>query len=185
MRPLKLNADSSAISRMLPQRGHLGRRKLWAAGSGVLQASCKVIIDSPRRSHTPHLSRCCYHAWPLWRRHDAIMKLSWPVGANFGRNDNGQARICIKLPPRPRILLLPRKLSGATVWRTPLCGRHVWSNAVRVAASLRCSSPRRAAHGRPARPSAPVHSAARASACWRKRGMTSSAMSCMDCRSHA
>ena len=97
MRPLRLNADSSAISKMLPQRGHLGRRKLWAAGSGALQASCKVIVDSPRRSHTPHLSRWCYLAWPLWRCHDAIMKLSWPAGADFGLNDNSRARICIKL----------------------------------------------------------------------------------------
>jgi hypothetical protein len=185
MRPLKLNADSSAISRMLPQRGHLGRRKLWAAGSGVLQASCKVIVDSPRRSHTPHLSRCCYHAWPLWRCHDAIMKLSWPVGANFGRNDNAQARICIKLRTGLQLLLRPRKLSGATVWRISPCARHVWSNASRAAASLRCSGPRRAAPGSPARQSVPVHSAARASACWRKRGMTSSAMSCIDCRSQA
>jgi hypothetical protein len=52
MRPLRLNADSSAISRMLPQRGHLGRRKSCVTGSGALQAYWTVIVDPPRRSHT-------------------------------------------------------------------------------------------------------------------------------------
>lgn len=149
MRPLRLNADSSAISRMLPQRGHLGRRKLWVAGSGVLQASCKVIVDSPRRSHTPHLSRCCYHAWPLWRCHDAIMKLSWPVSANFGRYNNGRARICIKLRPALRLLVRARKLSGATVWRIRPSARRFWSGAGARGGFAALQHPRRVARDCP------------------------------------
>src|ERR1700756_2663628 len=98
MRPLRLNADSSAISRMLPQRGHLGRRKSWVTGSRVVQGSWTVIVDPPRRSHTqPMYPDRRYDAWPLWRCHDAVMNLSWPGGAIFGRYNNGGGRICIKL----------------------------------------------------------------------------------------
>ena len=159
MRPLRLNADSSAISRTLPQRGHLGRRKSYVTGSGMLQASWTVIVEPPRRSHThPNLSPIgCHDAESMWRRHDAIMKLSWPRGAIFGRNDNGAGRICIKGATRICIKLRPAHgLSDGASRRN-----------MRPSGARAC------------------HSAACASTCWRKRGMTSSAMSCIDCFSHA
>jgi hypothetical protein len=56
MRPLRLNADSSAISKTLPQRGHLGRRKSQVAGSEALQASWMFIVEtSAMISLTPPL----------------------------------------------------------------------------------------------------------------------------------
>jgi hypothetical protein len=186
MRPLRLNADSSAISRVLPQRGHLGRPKLWAAGSRASQASCKVIVDPPRRSHThPVYPQCNHHARPLWRCHDAIMKLSWPVGATFGGNDNGCGRICIKTAVGARFWFRKRRsgrdsLAHHDAADSGLCGLCPG----RASASLRCSSTRRAAV-EPGGRAPPVYSAACASTCWRRRGMTSSAMSCIDCRSHA
>jgi hypothetical protein len=61
--------------------------------AGELQGHRRSSATLP---HTPRLSQCSHHARPLWRSHDAIMKLSWPVGATFGRNDNGRGRICIK-----------------------------------------------------------------------------------------
>ena len=48
----EIECGFSAISRMLPQRGHLGRRKSCVTGSGGLQAYWTVIVDPPRRSHT-------------------------------------------------------------------------------------------------------------------------------------
>jgi len=168
MRPLRLNADSSAISRMLPQRGHLGRRKLWAAGSGGLQASCKVIVDSPRRSHTPRLSRCCYHAWSLWRCHDAIMKLSWPGWAIFGGYNNGGGRICIKLRSAPGFSST-WKSTDATLSRgltqdrpAPAASTVRWARHGRIAA-LQHGAPSH--HRRAGAGFAIVHSAACARTC--------------------
>lgn len=70
--------------------------------AGELQGHRRSSATLP---HAPRLSRCCYHARPLWRCHDAIMKLSWPVGATFGRNDNGRGRICIKTAVGARVLV--------------------------------------------------------------------------------
>src|SRR5271169_217915 len=88
MRPLRLNADFSAISTTLPQRGHLGRRNSYVTGSEASQANCMVIVETS--STFPHPTpicpdtpQCCARSW---RRCDANMKLSWPetvVGQQF------------------------------------------------------------------------------------------------------
>jgi len=132
--------------------------------------------------HTPS-NPMVYLAWPLWRCHDAIMKLSWPAGADFGRNDNSRARICIKLRSA---LQFWRKWEffGATLWRIS-AGGSACSVTRGAVASLHCSTASYAPLNQRRRRAARVHSAARASACCRKRGMTSTAMSCIDCRSQA
>jgi hypothetical protein len=48
MRPRRLNRDSSAISRMLPQSGHFGRLKSSVARTRVdalWHADCTIIVD--------------------------------------------------------------------------------------------------------------------------------------------
>src|SRR5580700_3021649 len=120
MRPLKLNADSSAISRTLSQRGHFGRLKSYLTGFGALQANWTVIVEPPRRPLThPDLSRYfLYDEGSVWRRYDAIMKLSWPRPADFG----------LSREPRWRNL---RKTAGSA--QVPQFA-HIWG---RMAALLR------------------------------------------------
>jgi hypothetical protein len=58
MRPLASNRDSSAKSKMLPQRGHWGRLKLSVASTrgvhleDVWQADWTIIVDLLRRTLT-------------------------------------------------------------------------------------------------------------------------------------
>lgn len=65
IRPLRLNSDTSAINRTLPQRGHFGRLKSGVTGSLAVQANSlavqanwMLIVDPPRRSDTA--PRCCH-----------------------------------------------------------------------------------------------------------------------------
>jgi hypothetical protein len=80
MRPRRLNRDSSANSKMLPQSGHFGRLKSSVARTRVdalWHADCTIIVDAS--------SMLAHRAQPItrhvedsiWRRRDAFMKLPW------------------------------------------------------------------------------------------------------------
>src|SRR5271170_7636205 len=83
MRPLALNRDSSATSRMLPQPGHFGRLRFSVAWTRLDEATFAVtwhadwtiIVDSPRRSLTA--PRDSQPARCLWRQGDGGVKFSW------------------------------------------------------------------------------------------------------------
>jgi hypothetical protein len=137
--------------------------------------------NPPTFPTSPDLSRWSQDAWRLWRCHDAIMKLSWPYRGSLVRSDNGRGRICIK--------------DGGHIWiklqLRPACAmssaKTIDGNGALLATAITCCN----ATTRDATPAtkrlAPriAHSAACAETCWRKRGITSSAMSCIDCRSQA
>jgi hypothetical protein len=80
MRPRRLNRDSSANSKTLPQSGHFGRLKSSVARTRVdalWHADCTIIVDASSmlahrtRSITRHVES------RVWRRRDAFMKLAW------------------------------------------------------------------------------------------------------------
>jgi hypothetical protein len=132
---------------------------------------------------SPDLSRWSEDAWRLWRCHDAIMKLSWPYRGSLVRSDNDHGRICIKDGGHIWI-----KLQLRPVLRDMRSAKTIDGNgALRATAITCCNATTR--HATPATEQFArriAHSAAAcADTCWRKRGMTSSAMSCMDCRSQA
>jgi hypothetical protein len=80
MRPRRLNRDSSAISRTLPQSGHFGRLRTSVARTRVdalWHADCPTIVDaSSMLAHrTQPIARHVEDS--VWRRRDAFMKLPW------------------------------------------------------------------------------------------------------------
>jgi hypothetical protein len=80
-----LNRDSSAISRTLPQSGHFGRLKssvarthldaLWHADWSIIADASSTLAHRTNRQESPRIAK--YVESRVWRRRDALMKLSW------------------------------------------------------------------------------------------------------------
>jgi hypothetical protein len=100
MRPRRLNRDSSANSKTLPQSGHFGRLRTSVARTRVdalWHADCPTIVDTS--SMLAHRTQPI--AWHVesrvWRRRDAFMKLPWLWKVPAFPEQNGEFRVSPRL----------------------------------------------------------------------------------------